>query len=367
MKEETHKLLQQLENRVSHMSSYLGVEEKKTQLRDLESKMESPTFWEDQSKAQKVIEETNLLKSWVQPYEEIVQEFEGSQELIQEADSLGDDELLAELEKELIELEKKVKKLEVKRMLSGELDGNNCYLSLYAGAGGTESCDWVSMLLRMYEKWALKKGYKAEYIDILPGEVAGVKNVTIKFSGKFAYGYCKAEKGVHRLVRISPFDSNAKRHTSFAAVEVTPEISEDVEIEINPEDLKVDTFRSSGAGGQHVNTTDSAVRLTHLPSGIVVSCQNQRSQHQNKESCLKILKSKLYEIKVLERENKVKQLQGDKKENAWGNQIRSYVFQPYCLVKDSRTAYETGNVEAMMDGDLLDDFIEEYLKKSESV
>jgi peptide chain release factor 2 len=247
-------------------------------------------------------------------------------------------------------------------MLSGEMDKNSCFLSINAGAGGTESCDWVSMLLRMYQRWATKHHWKCEVVDILEGEVAGVRNVTLYIDGAYAYGYAKAEKGVHRLVRISPFDSNARRHTSFAAVDVVPEVTEDIKIDLRQEDIRVDTYRASGAGGQHVNKTDSAVRMQHIPSGIVVSSQSQRSQIQNREACLKMLRSKLYELEVEERQKKLAELSGEKKENSWGSQIRSYVFQPYTLVKDTRTKYEIGNVQAVMDGD-IDPFIHEYLKQ----
>jgi len=247
-------------------------------------------------------------------------------------------------------------------MLSGEMDPKNCYLSINAGAGGTEACDWVLMMSRMYERFAAKRGWKIEVIDRVEGEVAGIKNITYKVSGSFAYGYCKAEKGVHRLVRISPFDSNSRRHTSFASVDISPEIDDDIEIEIRPDHIRVDTFRASGAGGQHVNTTDSAVRITHLSTGIVVSCQNERSQIQNRETAMKLLKAKLYEKECLEREAKLKEMGGEKMDIAWGSQIRNYVFQPYTLVKDTRTKYEVANIEAVMDGK-LDGFIHAYLKE----
>lgn len=363
MQEEIEQLLETMSVRLDKLRTYLDLDKKLLDLADFEDKMGLPGFWDDQKQAQDVIARSNELKAWVQPFHELITGLEKERSFYDEAKELGEASFFEEILADLKRLEKKLNDLELKRMLSGELDTNNCFLSLNAGAGGTESCDWVSMLLRMYEKWALKQKFKVQTIDLIAGDVAGIKSVTIKIEGPFAYGYCKAEKGVHRLVRISPFDSNAKRHTSFAAVEVTPEIKDDIEIEISPDDIKVDTFRASGAGGQHVNTTDSAVRITHLPTKVTVSCQSERSQHQNKDNCLKILKSKLYELKVLEKEDQIKSLQGDKTDNAWGSQIRNYVFQPYCLVKDSRTGYETGNVEAMMDGELLSDFIEEYLKQ----
>lgn len=325
--------------------------------------MEHPDFWGYQEKAQAVIQEMNELRGWTQPYGDLASRFENVESLLPEADEIGDGEMVAELIEELISLEKGLEKLEVRRMLSGEMDNKNCFLSINSGAGGTEACDWALILQRMYERWAEKRGWKVEVVDRVGGEVAGIKSITLKFTGPFAYGYSKAEKGVHRLVRISPFDSGNRRHTSFASVDISPEITDDIQIDIQPGDLRVDTYRSSGAGGQHVNVTDSAVRITHLPTGIVVSCQSERSQVQNKETCLKMLRSKLYEKEVTEREESLKALGGEKKEIAWGSQIRNYVFQPYTLVKDTRTGFETGNIQAMMDGELLDDFIVAYLKE----
>ncbi len=324
--------------------------------------MQESDFWNDPAKAQKVIDQSNQLKGWTIPYKDIKERFENVKSLLPEVDESSDAEFYNELLNELKTIEAKIEELEVKRMLSGELDPKNCYLSINAGAGGTEACDWAQMLSRMYERWCNKRGWKVESIDSVEGDVAGIKSVTFRISGPFAYGYCKAEKGVHRLVRISPFDANAKRHTSFASVDVTPELEDDIKIEIRPDHIRVDTFRSSGAGGQHVNTTDSAVRITHIPTGIVVSCQNERSQIQNRETCMKLLRSKLYEKECLERESKIKEIGGQKMEIAWGSQIRNYVFQPYTLVKDTRTKYEVGNVEAVMDGD-LDGFVHAFLKE----
>ena len=325
--------------------------------------MENPRFWDDQAVAQKTIAESNELKSWTEPYAAIKTEFEEVDSMVADAVELGDNSLLEELDSQLDHVEDELEKLEVKRMLSGEMDSCNCYLNINAGAGGTEACDWALMLARMYQRWAEKRKWKVEIVDALGGDVAGYKSVTLKFVGPFAYGYTKAEKGVHRLVRISPFDSGARRHTSFASVDVTPEVSDEIEIEVQPQDIRVDTFRASGAGGQHVNTTDSAVRITHLPTNIVVTCQNERSQIQNRESCMKMLRSKLYEKQVLEREESLKKMSGEKMKIEWGSQIRSYVFQPYTLVKDVRTNFETGNIEAMMDGELLDGFVVAYLKE----
>jgi peptide chain release factor 2 len=324
--------------------------------------MEHPSFWENQELAQKVIEECNVLKAWTTPIQNLQQQFETLTELFPEAEELKDPDLLKELFDELSQTEIEIEDLEIRRMLSGELDNKSCYLTINAGAGGTEACDWVAMLLRMYQRWTSKRNWKIEIVDLLNGEVAGIKNVTCKIEGAFAYGYCKAERGVHRLVRISPFDSNAKRHTSFASVDITPEITDDISIEVRPEDIRIDTYRASGAGGQHINKTDSAVRITHLSTGIVVCCQQERSQLQNKETCLKLIKSKLYEKEVTERENAIKAMGGKKMEIAWGSQIRNYVFQPYTLVKDTRTKYENGNIQAVMDGD-LDPFIKAYLKE----
>lgn len=324
--------------------------------------MSQPDFWNDNEKAQKIIAESNDLKAWINPYHDIKRRFGDVSALLPEAFETGDEDLIDELIHELASIEKAVSGLEIKKMLSGELDSKNCFLNINAGAGGTEACDWVQMLARMYRRWAENRRWKVEEVDLLPGEVAGIKSITLKFSGSFAYGYAKAEKGVHRLVRISPFDSNARRHTSFASVDVTPEITDDIDIEFRPEDLRIDTFRASGAGGQHVNKTESAVRITHLPSGIVAACQAERSQLQNKETCLKMLKSKLYEKEVIEREDKLRKLSGDKKKIEWGSQIRSYVFQPYTLVKDTRTKYEEANIQLVMDGD-LDPFVNAYLKE----
>lgn len=323
--------------------------------------MAEPGFWDDQDEAQKTIGTCNGLKLWTVPYHEMKSRFQDAKDLLPEAEELGDGELVKDLLNSLTDIEKTLSELEVRKMLSGEMDSKDCYLEINAGAGGTESCDWAEMISRMYQRWAVKRGWKVEVVDRLDGEVAGIKNLTYRISGAFAYGYCKSEKGVHRLVRISPFDANARRHTSFVSVGVTP-IVDDVEVEVRMEDVRVDTYRASGAGGQHVNKTDSAVRMTHLPTGIVVSCQSERSQIQNRETCLKMLKSKLYEKQVRETEEKLDAMGGEKKEIAWGSQIRNYVFQPYTLVKDTRTKVEVGNVDAVMDGD-IDVFVNAYLKE----
>jgi peptide chain release factor 2 len=324
--------------------------------------MGEAAFWDDPQKAQLVISETNELKAWTLPYQEVKERFANVQALLPEAEESGVQAFVEELLGELDGIEKKLSELEIRRMLSGEMDSKSCYLSTNAGAGGTEACDWALMLSRMYQRWASKRGWDVEMLDTVEGEVAGIKSITFKIGGPFSYGYCKAEKGVHRLVRISPFDSNAKRHTSFASVDVTPEVGDDIVIDLRMEDIRIDTYRASGAGGQHVNKTDSAVRMTHIPTGTIVSCQRERSQIQNRESCLKMLRAKIYDQELAERKAKIDQMGGEKKEIAWGHQIRSYVFQPYTLVKDNRTDYEVGNIQAVMDGD-IDDFVIAYLKE----
>lgn len=335
---------------------------KEARVKELDIQMEDSHFWDDPDKAHKIINESNKLKIWTTPCTEIKGRFEDVKILLPDAYEANETSLIEDLLRELDLIEKRMEELEIQKMLSGELDDKDCYLTINSGAGGTEACDWALMLSRMYQRWASKHGWEVETVDFVEGDVAGFKSITFKFSGRFAYGYAKAEKGVHRLVRISPFDSNAKRHTSFASVDVTPEITDDIKIEVRTEDLRVDTYRASGAGGQHVNKTDSAVRMTHIPTGIIVSCQSQRSQVQNRESCLQMLRSKLYELEVLEREKALQELKGEKKDIAWGSQIRNYVFQPYTLVKDTRTKFESGNISAVMDGE-IDEFIHAYLKE----
>lgn len=336
---------------------------KETRVNELQVLMAAPGFWDDSQRAQEAITESNMLKMWTDPYREIKQRFDNAAALLPEAYDSHDESLVSDLCAELDWVEKGLAELEVRRMLSGEMDSKSCYLQINAGAGGTEACDWAQMLARMYQRWAGKRGWQVETVDLVEGEVVGFRNITFKFTGPFAYGYAKAERGVHRLVRISPFDSGGRRHTSFASVDVWPEISDDIQIEIRPDDLRVDTYRASGAGGQHVNVTDSAVRLTHLPTGVVVSCQSERSQHKNRETAMKLLRSRLYQLEVADREKKLQALSGEKKEIAWGSQIRNYVFQPYTLVKDTRTKVETGNVQAVMDGD-IDEFVYAYLKEA---
>ena len=321
--------------------------------------MSGPGFWDNPAQANKIMRELKYLKSCVEPFDHSTKRLEDIRELT--ALSKDDQEFLNHVQVELAQLESEVNKLELRSILSGQFDANNAILSINAGAGGTESCDWANMLLRMYTRWAEDNNCKVKVLDILAGEGAGIKNATLSIEGDMAYGYLKGEKGVHRLVRISPFDSNKRRHTSFASVDVIPEIEEDIEIDISPADLRIDIFRSSGPGGQSVNTTDSAVRMTHLPTGIVAQCQNERSQLQNRQVAMKILRARLYELKRREQDERMAQEYGEKQKIEWGSQIRSYVMHPYTMVKDHRTDVETGNVAKVMDGDLRI-FIEAFLK-----
>jgi peptide chain release factor 2 len=320
-----------------------------------------PDFWNDQEKAQAVINEANALKDQVNEFHGLNETYENLEVAFELVKEEPDPDLQADLEKELLEFTERMNQFELELLLNGPYDKNNAILELHPGAGGTESQDWCSMLLRMYTRWAEQKGFKVEVLDYLPGDEAGVKSVTLSIKGHNAYGYLKAEKGVHRLVRISPFDAAGRRHTSFVSCEVMPEIDDSIEIEIRPEDLRVDTYRASGAGGQHINKTSSAVRITHIPTGIVVASQAQRSQIQNRETAMNMLRAKLYQKQVEEQEKKLAEIRGEQKEIGWGSQIRSYVFHPYSMVKDHRTNTETGNVQAVMDGE-IDPFIDAYLR-----
>jgi len=323
--------------------------------------MSMPDFWNDQEKAQAVINEANALKDQVNEFHGLNETYENLEVAFELVKEEPDPDLQADLEKELLEFTERMNQFELELLLNGPYDKNNAILELHPGAGGTESQDWCSMLLRMYTRWAEQKGFKVEVLDYLPGDEAGVKSVTLSIKGHNAYGYLKAEKGVHRLVRISPFDAAGRRHTSFVSCEVMPEIDDSIEIEIRPEDLRVDTYRASGAGGQHINKTSSAVRITHIPTGIVVASQAQRSQIQNRETAMNMLRAKLYQKQVEEQEKKLAEIRGEQKEIGWGSQIRSYVFHPYSMVKDHRTNTETGNVQAVMDGE-IDPFIDAYLR-----
>ena len=329
--------------------------------------MSVPGFWDDAGAARGLIDRKNALEAVVEPFGKLaagVEDAEVMAGLLEaEGHTAGEHPDVAELARQVAALEKQVEHFELQSLMVGPFDANNAYLTLHAGAGGTESCDWAAMLLRMYDRYCQKQGFSVSTMDYQPGEEAGVKSVTLMVSGPWAYGFLKAERGVHRLVRISPFDSAKRRHTSFASLDVVAEISDDVEVEIDEKDLRVDTFRSGGAGGQHVNKTDSAIRITHLPSGIVVACQAERSQHSNRDKAMKVLRAKLYELEQDKKRREMEKFYGDKGEIAWGHQIRSYVLQPYTMVKDHRTETETGQVDAVLDGD-LDGFIEAWLKQN---
>ncbi len=347
--------IEELKGKFVGITKILNTDKLKKELESIDKTMASANFWNNQEKAKGIV----LRRKWI---EEMLKEIEEISKRLSDVEELSQsEELTPVLEEEIEELEKKLNNLEIKTLLSEDMDSRNAYLTVQAGAGGTEACDWADMLLRMYRRWAERKGYEIEVVDITPDDVAGIKSATFLIKGPFAYGYLKGEQGVHRLVRISPFDANARRHTSFAAVSVIPQIDEDIKVEIKDEDLKIETFRASGAGGQYVNKTDTAVRITHIPTGIVVSCQQERSQFQNKRKALELLRAKLYKLELERLEEKKKKLEGEKTDIGWGYQIRSYVFHPYRMVKDLRTGYETTNVEAVIDGD-IDPFIESYLR-----
>lgn len=333
---------------------------KQAEIDKLEQKTAEPGFWDDPQQAQMLHQELTQLKSSIEPVstlESRVEDLKILVELVEDEDNAED---IREIENELQSLKKQCAQLELAMLLGGEHDKSSAIIEINAGAGGTESCDWVDMLMRMYLRWAERRGYRTEIVDMVPGDMAGSKKVTFFVEGKNAYGYAKAERGVHRLVRISPFDSNKRRHTSFASVDVIPEVEETDAVQINADDIRIDTYRASSAGGQHVNKTDSAVRITHIPTGIVVSCQNERSQHRNRDVAMKVLQSRLLEMQQAEDETRMAELRGDLRAIQWGNQIRSYVFQPYTMVKDHRTNHEVGDIVRVMDGD-IDDFIHAYL------
>jgi peptide chain release factor 2 len=334
----------------------------KTEIAELENKAAEPGFWDDLGNSQKVLQKTKSLKSLVERYERLLSELEDLRTLNELAIEEQEPGVIPEIGEGLNKLRENCEKLKLETLLSGSYDRNNAIITLHAGAGGTEAQDWVQMLLRMYTRWADKHEYTVKMLDCLDGDEAGIKSVTINIIGENAYGYLRSEKGVHRLVRISPFDASGRRHTSFASVDVMPELDDEIEVNINPDDLRIDTYRSSGAGGQHVNKTDSAVRITHIPTGIVVSCQTERSQFQNRDNAMKMLKAKLLELKEREQKEKIEDIKGDQMEIKWGSQIRSYVFCPYTMVKDHRTGVETGDTDAVMDGD-IDRFINAYLSQ----
>ena len=333
-----------------------------SQLKKLEEDTAKEEFWQkDAQETGKILAKIKQLKKRVEQYRQIEQEVINLQELTKLANLENDEDVAKDILKSTSKLENEIEKLQLETLLSGKYDKNNAILALHPGAGGTESQDWAEMLYRMYTRWAVKNGYEVKELDYLEGDEAGIKSVTFEIVGENAYGYMKGEMGVHRLVRISPFDAGGRRHTSFASLEVLPEITDDIQIDINPDDLRVDTYRASGAGGQHINKTSSAVRITHIPTNIVVACQSERSQIQNRETAMKMLKSKLLNLKEKEQKETIDELKGEQKDIAWGSQIRSYVFCPYTLVKDHRTNFEVGNVESVMDGN-IDGFIEAYLK-----
>jgi len=359
--EDNSRILNSLKDKVKLIEDSLKVPKLKEELSILEKQSLEPDFWNDQENSSKVFAKIKNLKRKIESFEK----YNGELKNLLEMNDLLQIEYDKDLSNELInnteKLEKALETLEIETLLSGKFDSNNAIITLHPGAGGTESQDWAQMLYRMYGRWASFNGFELKELDFLPGDEAGIKSVTALITGENAYGYLKGEMGVHRLVRISPFDSGGRRHTSFASLEVLPEITDDIDIEINPADLRVDTYRASGAGGQHINKTDSAVRITHIPTNIVVACQSERSQQMNRETAMKMLKSKLLNLKEQEQKDKINELKGNQMDIAWGSQIRSYVFCPYTLVKDHRTGYEVGNVEAVMNGE-INDFIQEYLK-----
>jgi len=334
---------------------------KKAQIEKLKKQMSTAGFWDNQQATQSVVSQLSALKSVIEPVEETMQQVKDMSELFDLAADEADEKTLREIEKDLNRIVKRCDKIELAGLLSAPDDMRNCFFSIHAGAGGTESCDWTNMLLRMYSRFFERNKFKFEELDITPGEEAGIRSITLRVSGPCAYGKLSCEVGVHRLVRISPFDSQSRRHTSFAAVDCVPEFDEDIQVDIKDEDLRIDFFRAGGAGGQHVNKVSSAVRITHKPSGVVVQCQKERSQHKNRAQAMKVLKARLYMLEHQKRDDKIAKLYSNKGEIAWGNQIRSYVMQPYQMVKDHRTNFQTGNVEAVLDGQ-LDEFIESYLR-----
>lgn len=332
----------------------------KNELEELEQRAAEPEFWNDAENSQRVLQRTKSLQNKIEHYNRLLKDCEDTLILAELGLDEKDETILAEVNINLEDINNRYEKLRLETLMKGEYDYNNAIITLHAGAGGTEAMDWVQMLFRMYSRWAEKNDFSVRILDILEGDEAGIKSVTMGITGDYAYGYLRSEKGVHRLVRISPFDSSGRRHTSFASMDVMPELDDSVTVDINPDDLRIDVYRASGAGGQHVNKTSSAVRITHIPTGIIVACQNERSQLQNREMAMKMLKAKLLEIKEREQAEKLSQIQGEQMDIAWGSQIRSYVFCPYTLVKDHRTNYEEGNVQKVMDGG-IDEFIQAYL------
>ena len=360
LEENKHKL-QDIKEKINSIAEALNITKMESDIKELEAKTSEPNFWDDQQNSSTVLTKMKRLQNKLEKYNKMKSEYENLESLNELLLVEEDIELSKEVLKNTKKLEEEIEHLQLETLLSGKYDKNNAILTLHPGAGGTESQDWAEMLYRMYTKWAINNEFEVEELDYLEGDEAGIKSVTFLVKGENAYGYLKGEMGVHRLVRISPFDAGGRRHTSFVSLEVLPEITEDVKLDINPDDIKMDVYRASGAGGQKVNKTSSAVRLTHIPTGIVVACQTERSQTQNREYAMTMLKSKLLELKEKENKEKIEDLKGVQRDIAWGSQIRSYVFCPYTLVKDHRTNYEVGNVQVVMDGD-LNGFIEAYLK-----
>lgn len=332
------------------------------ELEELEQRASEPEFWNDTENSQKVLQRTKNLRAKLENFQELLNDCEDAVTLAELGIEEKDETVLDEVIESFEDIQGRYEKIRLETLMTGEYDSNNAIITLHAGAGGTEAMDWVQMLFRMYSRWAEKNGFETRVLDMLDGDEAGIKSVTLAISGDYAYGFLKSEKGVHRLVRISPFDSSGRRHTSFASMDVMPELDDSINIQINPDDLKMEVYRASGAGGQHVNKTSSAVRFTHIPTGIIVACQNERSQLQNREMAMKMLKAKLLALKEQEKADKINQIKGEQMDIAWGSQIRSYVFCPYTMVKDHRTDYEEGNIQKVMDGG-IDEFIQEYLSK----
>ncbi len=360
--EELRLRLLESEKPLQELAAALGLKEMSEEVKTLEAQTADENFWGDLGNSQKVLQRISMLKNKIKAYDDLKGAFDDALVMIELSDEEGDLDLLDDCRESVENVEKELEKQTLATLLSGEYDSKNAILTFHAGAGGTEAQDWCQMLFRMYGQWASKHGYKFTTVDFLDGDEAGLKSATVVVEGENAYGYLKSEMGVHRLVRVSPFDASGRRHTSFASLEVMPEIDDTIEVDLREEDIKMEVYRASGAGGQKVNKTSSAVRLIHIPTGIVVSCQVERSQHQNREVCMRMLKSKLIEIKEREHLDKIEDIKGDQKEIGWGSQIRSYVFMPYTLAKDHRTGYEMGNINAVMDGD-IDGFINAYLKK----
>lgn len=354
-------MLSTYEKPLQEVRESLNLDAKIRRIDELDKTMEEPSFWEDAELSTRLVKEAKHLKDTVAEFNRLQNQYEEIGLMIEMGYEENDPAIVPEIQKMVDEFSDELEALRLRTLLTGEYDGNNAIMRLNAGAGGTESCDWCSILYRMYCRWAESKGFSVEMLDYLAGEEAGIKSVTLQINGENAFGYLKSERGVHRLVRISPFNANGKRQTSFVSCDVMPDIEEDLDVEINPDDLRIDTYRSSGAGGQHINKTSSAVRITHIPTGIVVQCQNERSQFQNKDRAMQMLKAKLYMLKQQENAEKISDLRGDVKEIAWGSQIRSYVLQPYTLIKDHRTGFESGNVTSVLDGG-IDGFISAYLK-----